>query len=318
MIGATFSLGARFAAPPVTAWSLPLAPARAVTPPLKVATNTNELCQLVTNYAPRYLPDRHAIVERKHDGVRGLWINRQLITRGGLPIWCTAHLWPSLARLSAMLDGAFLDMEYVEVGGFGATARRVSKAIHERGPVDGFGHVFIWDAVPEVLWRRGGGGDPLLDRKVRLRAALATLGDDRLRYVDHVAVASEAHLCQLEAVEYARGGEGVVVKDGRGLHHAGRSRLWQRLKRKLSLDLPVIGYSEATVGGELGSIIVDHDGVGVRVHAGFGDRDRATLWHSPAALIGRIAEVEAMEKTDYNSLRQPRFTGWRDDLMGAC
>jgi|GEM_PF-4174208 len=44
---------------------------------------------------------------------------------------------------------------------------------------------------------------------------------------------------------------------------------------------------------------------------------RARLWYKPAALIGRIAEIEAMEKTDYNSFRQPCFLRLRDDLEGA-
>ena len=44
---------------------------------------------------------------------------------------------------------------------------------------------------------------------------------------------------------------------------------------------------------------------------------RARLWYKHAALIGRIAEIEAMEKTDYNSFRQPCFLRLRDDLEGA-
>jgi len=316
MIGAPFTLGARFTAPPPVAWSLP-APPPDVRPPIVAAGNTNELCQLVTNYAPKFIPLR-AIAERKHDGIRALWIGGATITRGGRTIWCAAHLWPALERLEAAFgEPMFFDGEYVEPGGFGATARRVSKAIHEREPVTGTGSIWLWDAVPADDWRSGRGSAALVERKTRLKAALASMGDPGLRFVDHVTVSGEAHLRRLEADAYARGDEGLVLKDLRGAHHPGRSRLWQRLKRKLSLDLPVIGYSEATAGDVLGSIIVDHEGVGVRVHAGFNDSERATLWRNPAALVGRIAEIEAMEKTDFNSLRQPRFLRWRDDLEGA-
>jgi len=67
-------------------------------------------------------------------------------------------LWPALARLEAAFDESmFFDGEYVDPGGFGATARRVSRAIHEREPVADTGSIWIWDAVPAADWRRGRG-----------------------------------------------------------------------------------------------------------------------------------------------------------------
>lgn len=317
MSGLAFS----FTQAPAMPWrAASIVPAREAARPLPTSLrNTTELCELVVNYAPRFLPAR-AIVERKHDGMRALWIDGKLVTRGGATLWCTAHLWADLAALDAEFgEPMFLDMEYREAGGFGATARRTSRAIWERGPVDGTGDVWLWDAVPTRVWREGGASAALVARKRDLHAALTRLQSPGraagLHYVDHVAVAGEAHLRAIEAAEYARGGEGVVVKDATAQHHPGRSRYWQRLKRKLSLDLVVIGYSESKSDpGTLGAIIVDHDGVGVRVHAGFTDRERIVLWHYPDCVVGRIAEIEAMEATELGSLRQPRFLNWRDDL----
>jgi ATP-dependent DNA ligase len=304
-------LSARYVERPPPAWAL--APSIPVGSPVMVVRgNTHDLCQLVTDYAPKFIP-RTAIAEKKHDGVRSLWLGGKTITRGGMTIWCAAHLWPALAAVeTAFGEPMFLDGEYVEPGGFGPTARRVSKAIHNGGPCAGSGIVWLWDAIPVGEWRSGRGTVPLATRKRRLQAAIEAVGDPRIRYVDHVPVAGEAHLRRLEAKAYGRGEEGIVIKDATGAHHPGRSRLWQRLKRSLSLTLPVIGYSEATAGGELGSIIVDHEGVGVRVKAGFSDRDRVLLWHYPADIIGRLAIIGAMEKTDYNSLRQARFVRWAD------
>ncbi len=300
-------------------FSCPLEPDNC--PPLaaRVGDVGPELCQLVTNYTPKRFPPGGAIVERKHDGIRALWRNRQLITRNGLPIWSTAHLWRGLERLEAALGGAHLiDGEYEEPGGFGATCKRFNETRCDGTPnFRGHGRLFLWDAVPIGVWQGQATGEQLERRKVALAAALARVDAPGVALVPGVTVWRAAEIAPLAAAAWARGEEGIVVKNPRSLHYAGRGPAWQRVKRKLTLDLRVIGYgARKDDPGVLGHIIVDHHGVGVRVAVGWSERERAELWHHPERIAGRVAEIEAMEATDWLNLRHPRFLRWRTDLEG--
>ena len=274
----------------------------------------DELCQLVVNYAPAFFPPGGAIVERKHDGIRALWLGGQLVTRGGVPIWSSAHLWPACAALEAVFgEGMMLDGEYVEPGGFEDTARRFNVGMAEGRPVAGHGALHIFDAVPLKVWEGRHDGAPLTSRKLRLAARMPA-AETGLLYVPHRVIGSDEQLRTIAEAAYARDEEGVVVKDGRSLHRAGRGRGWQRLKRSTSLDLPVIGHAPLKADPDLlGALICGHAGKAVRVAVGFSDRDRAILYHDPDRLIGRVAEIGAMEATENGSLRQARFLRWRDD-----
>jgi len=274
----------------------------------------DNLAQLVVNYDARHFPPRGAIVERKHDGIRALWLGGQLVTRNGVVIWCSAHLWPALARLERALGGPHLiDAEYVEPGGFADTARRFSATMHAGRPMPGHGIAWCFDAVPLGVWRGERPGDALWQRKLRLRDALDDAGE-ALRYVDDVRVGDGAQALALAAAAYDRGEEGVVIKDPYSTHRAGRSRAWQRLKRSMTVDLRVIGHAPRTNDPDtLGAVICEYAGRAVRVSAGFDDRDRAILYHHPDRLVGRIAEIGAMEATETGSLRSPRFLRWRVD-----
>jgi DNA ligase-1 len=303
-------------APPV-AWSIPAAPRPAIDarPPRVIPRHMDDLAQLVVDYTPRFFPAGGAIVERKHDGIRALWIKGQLLTRNGVPIWCSAHLWPQLAELERRLGGAFMiDGEYEEPGGFIGTLRRFNETRYENGPAKGWGKLYIWDAVPLDVWQGQAHGLPLIARKAALRAALAGAGDG-LVYVGHRDAHCDGFAASLANEAFAAGHEGVVIKEPLSLHLCGRSRAWQRIKRKLTLDLRVIGYTEGKGdrAGTLANIIVDLEGRAVKVGIGFSERERAELFWFPERIAGRIAEISAMEVSEWGGLRQPSFIRWRDD-----
>jgi DNA ligase-1 len=306
-----------FTLPPPVAWTIPAAPkpADGTRPPRVIPRHMDDLAQLVVDYTPKFFPAAGAIVERKHDGIRALWINGQLITRNGLPIWCSVHLWPQLADLERRLGGAFMiDGEYVEPGGFIGTLRRFNETRWERAPAKGWGKLHIWDAVPLDVWQGRVHGLPLIDRKATLRAAMAGAGDG-LAYVEHSYTICDQFAASLAQEAFTAGHEGIVIKAAASLHQSGRSRAWQRIKRKVTLDLQVIGYGEGKGerAGTLSHIIVDLEGRAVKVAIGFTERERGELWWHPTRIAGRIAEITAMEVCEWGGLRQPRFIRWRDD-----
>jgi DNA ligase 1 len=115
---------------------------------------------------------------------------------------------------------------------------------------------------------------------------------------------------------YRRAGyEGAMVKPLDGLYSKKRSHAWLKMKNQDSEDLRITGYFEGTgkYEGKLGGLIVDRNGISVRVGGGFSDEQREKIWIYRSEYIGRLIEVEFHEVTPDGSLRHPRFVAWRWD-----
>lgn len=118
--------------------------------------------------------------------------------------------------------------------------------------------------------------------------------------------------------------EGAVVKDPEALYQKRKHSAWQKMKAEETEDLPVVGHfpGEPHTKYEhcLGGLIVDRNGVQVRVGGGFSDAEREEIWalihKTPGALTGRLIEVMFHEVTPDGSLRHPRFIRFRDDKEG--
>lgn len=328
---------ASFTLPPSRAWSIDPPPPAVVAPeapPLVIQTPEgetltgldsrasagrnpgNELCELAGVYRADLFPRRGAIVERKHDGLRAIWLGGELVTRSGLPIWSSAHLWPQLAILAGWFDvPMMLDCEYVVDDSFAATLKEWNATRGAGGPAPGRGVLWIFDAVPVSAWQGRHDSGPLIDRKRRLRDAMRAVPQPGLRYVEHWPVGFAAHAERLGEQAIRAGQEGVLVKDPHALHRAGPSRAWLKIKSKLTLDLQVIGHGPMKGDSDaLGFILVDYAGRATRVAAGFGHDERRALYRDIPGFAGSIAEIEAMEIMESGALRSPRFIRWRDDL----
>ena len=107
--------------------------------------------------------------------------------------------------------------------------------------------------------------------------------------------------------------EGAVIKSYRYKYKGTRSYDWMKMKNVITVDLKVVGVFEGTgkYEGQLGGIVVDFNGVEVRVGSGFSDSDRVSLWDNQDTVIGQTAEVLYMEVTPDGSLRHPRFIRFR-------
>jgi ATP dependent DNA ligase domain len=177
----------------------------------------------------------------------GRWSGR-LWTRNGHEIHGTGHIlhvlnvMERIAGEPLMLDGEF------QVGGTLLATKAWCEAGWKSGGEDGTLHLF--DAMPERQWRNGGCDMPLIERKERLQAlhdtALAEIADDwawregtRGREPDapatvvisHQIVAAARGVRMLAEEVWARGGEGLMVKDPTAAYTRGRSNAWLKVKR---------------------------------------------------------------------------------------
>jgi len=123
--------------------------------------------------------------------------------------------------------------------------------------------------------------------------------------------------------------EGLIVKIPDAAYAKKKSFDWLKVKTQETEDLRIInafsGEPHTKYVHCLGGLIVERQGVQVRVGGGFSDHERETIWQlyltdkqnpDNHALIGRLIEVEFHEVTPDGSLRHPRFVRFRDDKDG--
>lgn len=136
-----------------------------------------------------------------------------------------------------------------------------------------------------------------------------------ITFVPHTTVTSMDMIQQKYAEYIADGYEGAIVKQENGLYQDSRTWDWMKLKNAETADCRItdVFEGEGKYVGMVGGLIVDFNGVAVRVGSGLSDKQRMYWWSDPDEIIGRTAEVAFQEKTPDGSMRHPRFKTLRGD-----
>jgi ATP-dependent DNA ligase len=263
-----------------------------------------DLCMGVGNWTGT-VPVAGAIVEPKVDGMRALWIGGELVSRDGCPIHGVEHL---LATLRAMERGAgepmFFDGEFQVGGSWSATIAHF-KAAGGRGDA---GTLYLFDAMPLRAWRGEAQSEPLEVRRPALDQLATPFVGKGIELLPWAFRTCAGDIEDRARRVIGAGGEGVVVKDARSPYRRNKGAAWQRIRKSLTLDLPVVGHTPLRGNDEaIGALILDHEGV--RVHV--------PVPNGLVVELGAIVEVEAMERTERGSLRQARFVRVREDKATA-
>lgn len=281
-------------------------------------------------------------VEPKMDGFRGVWKVDEgvaaVYTRSG-QVMHPAQ--PLADELSTALGKAGFEPHLIALDGevmagdFNKTSgdlRRKSKTAD-----DAVFHVF--DAFdPNVF--KGASPAPYAERRALVEKIIANLhrvGFMRVQLTPRYFANSIEEVMGYYERFRARGLEGAMVKKLDGTYKRGKSYDWLKIKAEETEDLVITGAFPGEPGTKyencLGGVIVDRQGVEVRVGGGFSDDLRVSLWadwlhdqalreqdvshlKAEARLLGRMIEVEYHEVTKDGSLRHPRFKRFRDDKNG--
>ena len=117
---------------------------------------------------------------------------------------------------------------------------------------------------------------------------------------------------------WARGGEGVVLKDMNATY--GESQAWLKVKREQTYDAFVTGYEmgEGKYEGLIGTLICsayDENGNVVEVAKVIPgtDEERKAYTENFSLIEGQVLELTAQEVTKYRRLRHPRIKRMRPD-----
>lgn len=277
-------------------------------------------CMLAHKFEESRVKSWPQIVEPKLDGVRVLaFIDQEsnsvkFFSRSGKEFFTFEHLKEPLLALPAF-DGAkvVIDGEIVS-GSFNKTVSEVRKK--DVQATDAVFHAFdiLFTKVFNADGKSGVGGTYESRRKF-LEGLINFAPSDFIKLIPRYIVNSHAEIQTLYGKVRARGLEGLIVKDPKGLYHRRRNHAWMKIKNEEDVDVEVIGYEEGTgkYVDQLGALIIDFNGVKVNVGSGLSDSQRASFWEAKDELIGKLCTVEYHEITPDGSLRHPRFIKWRDD-----
>lgn len=220
-------------------------------PPIGVfgAARPTSLCQLAGRWAGN-VPQGGMSAEIKADGFRALWFagldgQARLWTRNGMPIEGTAHLAHRLAIMEHVAGEPFMfDGEYIVDGTLAAT-KRWCEAGWKLGGNAGTLHLF--DAMPLSDWKRGRCDMRQIDRKAQLVAIAAEAAASPLAWEwaprsrgatpGSVEILDDVWLETVDDVRdeanrvWARGLEGLMLKDPEAPYVRGRSDAWLKVKK---------------------------------------------------------------------------------------
>jgi bifunctional non-homologous end joining protein LigD len=280
------------------------------------------------------------IYERKLDGERCLAVRDgedvRLYSRSGRDVTVSfpeiAESLAEQARSSFVVDGEVVAFEGSRTS-FAALQPRIHLSSAERARATG---IRVYYYVFDVLSADGDDttGEPLLDRKRRLRELLTF--DGPVRYTNHRVSADDDYLADI----CSRGWEGLIAKKDDATYRKGRTDRWLKFKCEAGQELIIVGYTDpagSRVG--LGALLLGYYAGEDLVYAGkvgtgFSDavlrdlekRLSGMQLKKPPCTRGKlpnagvhwvrpelVGEVAFTEWTRAGQLRHPRFLGLRRD-----
>lgn len=246
------------------------------------------------------------------------------------------------SSLNFMVDGEMtVNDTFAETGALRRTSETAKDALFNVFDIMSFTD---FDASGSV-------GSPYMSRRSLVEQFVSHADDKIITKTPRYLVNSHAEIMELYDKFQERGLEGAMVKDPKGLYDKKKSYGWLKIKAEETDDLYIVGVYNGEPNKEfentIGGLIVNRNGVEVRVGGGYSKELRQELWelwcedarhlkinpmvgYKPGhsipfgrlqndpeyKLLGRMIEVEYHEVTPDGSLRHPRFKCFRDDKAG--
>lgn len=258
-------------------------------------------CQLVENWVDGKVK-WPMLISPKIDGTRGEKRGAHIFTRKGHQITGIQHIidYMNTVRASITASG--------ELWIPGMVFRRSSGIIKSNKPEKLNVRYALFD-VPDL------GDAPLEERLETLSKSFYPLESNPLPpvcYIPHVLAHNMEEVDVMYNYWRSKGYEGLVGKDPNSVVKMGKSHAWMRRVPTISDEYKILSvYESVEMPGKMGGIIIEG---GIRVGSGFTDAERIEYLAHPERIIGKLATIEAKEKTAAGSLRQPIFKAIRWDI----
>jgi len=178
----------------------------------------------------------------------------------------------------------------------------------------------VFDAMDARHWDAKKCPKPYSERYKLLNKVVAHIGDHKkVLAISSDLVNTSKEIVDLYKGYLAQGLEGAMLKDPEGLYQWKRTTIRSgeilKVKPFKTGDFEVTGIydGEGKNTGVAGGVVIDVNGVAVRVGSGFDDATRKAMADKPSDYIGKTVEVRYLEVTEDGSLRNNSFVRWRED-----
>ena len=277
------------------------------------------------------------LVQPKLDGIRAIVKDDVVWSRSGKPLPNKALQELYGTRTYSRLDGEFLVGDPTDKTSWNQTSTVV---MSEDKPIDGL-KFYVFDGVPKS-------GEESKPFEERYRALARFANSDvapmlpNLVVVPTTQVNNLAELLAAEDFYVEKGYEGLIIRSPNMPYKHGRSTVNQqhllKLKRFQDAEGTIVDMGERmhngnpaekdafgrtkrssakagkTGRGDLGFLLVEHNGVQFEVGTGFDDALRAKLWNKGVDLIGETITFKFQKYSPNGVPIFPVFKGFRNKL----
>ena len=262
---------------------------------------------------------------QKLNGVRGTYVDGEIISRQGIPFTNLDHIILELKRMeticgkSMVFDGELVrknidglpDNENFRIGTGLINSDNADKSCIE---------FVLFDCLPLNEFRTGESKALFSERRGILGGLFSHYYWKNVRLVPIQYVGdNEKAIDHYLKLADELGWEGLMLNKDCP-YYCKRHTGLIKIKSFKHSDLRIVDYEEGEgkYVGMLGSVIVEYKGGSVAIGSGLSDEQRVNYWKNPDELIGKIVQVKFKEetmdkKTGLRSLQFPIFQYLRED-----
>jgi DNA ligase 1 len=279
-----------------------------------------------------------AYVEPKYDGMRAIGLvykngETQIVSREGRDIPAAENFKPDLEKLAVEL---FKQPEYKDASLMIIDGELIDGSFNDSissfrsNTVATTGSFMVFDAVHGDAMETGESRETYLYRRAILENVFTGFTSERIEISPKYVINSAAEMWNIYKIVREANYEGLIIKNANGKWTKRRTYDWMKIKAKETADIRIVGAfeGEGEIEDMLGGLIVDFNGVLVRVGSGFKLEERERYWKlfckdvedisggiesENYNIVGKLAEVSFQEITPDGSLRHPVFHRLRLD-----
>lgn len=249
-------------------------------------------------------------VSEKYDGVFCCAIKENnkvhIISRTGKPYLSMKHIEDELSEY--LLEGhCYLFEAYIENTAQSVISGYCRDTVNQHPDLKAYVHTGL-DLVGDRLVGNLVYSNPLEDFVVSEKGNII--------FIPFKVVHSLEELQPLADELFAKGKEGIIIRQNANYIQGTRNDNMFRIKENIDFDLEVVDVFEGKnqFTDMLGGVVCrfENDKL-IRVGSGFTKQQRAEFWVDPSLIIGKVIEVKAMKKSSKGDLREARFKRIRND-----
>ena len=250
-------------------------------------------------------------VSEKYDGVFCCAIKENnkvhIISRTGKPYTSMKHIEDELSKYLLVEGSCYLFEAYIENTAQSVISGYCRDTVNQHPELKAYVHTGLKLVGDKLVGN-------LLSNEPLKQAVVSEKGN--IVFIPFKVVHSLEELQPLADELFAKGKEGIIIRQNANYTQGTRNDNMFRIKENIDFDLEVVDLFEGKNQfiNMLGGVICRFENNKlIRVGSGFTKEQRAKFWAEPSLILNKIIEVKAMKKSSKGDLREARFKRIRND-----